>query len=136
MVSATVQANCVVRSRKELDFGTYDLKNMRGKPLLHRDGVLSIACTKGAAGVRISLNDGRHALKGRRRMREAHGKGEVDYQIYTSARRNEVWNDRHTVSYFPKTDRLVAISMYGKVPGGQKPRAGEYSDELTATVNF
>jgi spore coat protein U-like protein len=134
-VSAKVSADCVVNSPLALDLGTYGAANVKGKALVSNGRVLSIACTRGAAGVRIALNNGTHFSNANRHVLGPKSK-KVAYQIYTTKSLKTVWNATNTVAYAPKSDDATAIALYSKVPGGQKPPAGQYSDTLTATVDF
>jgi spore coat protein U-like protein len=134
-VSAKVSANCLVNSPLALDLGTYGSANVDGKALVNKGRVLSIACTRGSAGVRIALNNGSHFSNSQRHVLGPKKK-KVAYQIYTSDSHKTVWNSTNTVAYTTKSDAATAISLYSKVPGGQKPPPGQYSDTLTATVDF
>jgi len=135
-VSATVSTNCIIRSPVGLNFGTYKEFNQDGHALKGKGKVLSIACTKGSTGVRIALDDGRHFSHNHRHMLGPKRHDKVVYEIYTTAKRNVVWNKINTVSYVPVNDQPAAITMYGRVPGKQKPPPGEYSDTLVASVDF
>jgi len=134
-VTASVSANCRVNSPVALSLGTYGSSNAGGKALAGNGKVLSIACTKGTAGVRIALNNGTHFSNSKRHVLGPNSK-KVSYQIYTNSGLTTVWNSKNTVAYTPKSDVATAIEMYSKVPGGQKPPPGQYSDTLTATVDF
>jgi len=124
-----------VNARLALDLGTYGSKNVKGKALVSKGRVLSIACTRGSAGVRIALNNGAH-FSGSDRHVLGPKKKKVAYEIYTTANLKTVWNATNTVAYTPKSDAATTISLYSKVPGGQAPPPGQYTDTLTATVNF
>jgi spore coat protein U-like protein len=126
----------VLRAPESLNFGSYGPENLKGEALKGAADVFTIACTKNTPGVKIALNNGRHFNHGRRHLEHFRGKAHVIYQIYTNARRNVVWNETNTVAYIARSGQPTAITMYGKVPGDQKVIAGEYSDTLTATVNF
>ena len=134
-ISANVSANCRVNSPLALDLGTYGSANVKGTALVGKGRVLSIACTRGSAGVRIALNNGTHFSNSKRHVLGPQSK-KVAYQIYTTANLTTVWNSANTVAYSPKSSNATAIALYSKVPGGQKPPAGQYSDTLTATVDF
>lgn len=134
-VSAKVSANCLVNSPLALDLGTYGAKNVNGKALLGKGRVLSIACTRGTPGVRIALNNGTHFSNSKRHVLGPKSK-KVAYQIYTTNNLTTVWNSANTVGYTPTSSAATTIALYSKVPGGQNPPPGQYSDTLTATVNF
>jgi spore coat protein U-like protein len=134
-VSAKVSANCVVNAPLALDLGTYGSSNVNGKALIGKGRVLSIACTRGSTGVRIALNNGTHFSNSKRHVLGPKSK-KVAYQIYTTDTLNTVWNSTNTVGYAPKSSAATTIALYSKVQGGQNPPPGQYSDTLTATVNF
>jgi spore coat protein U-like protein len=134
-VTANVAANCLVNSPLALDLGTYGAANVKGKALVGKGRVLSIACTRGSAGVRIALNNGTHFSNANRHVLGPKSK-KVAYQIYTTKGLATIWNATNTVAYTPKSSAATTISLYSKVPGGQKPPPGQYSDTLTATVDF
>lgn len=134
-VTASVTANCRLNSPVALALGTYGSSNAGGKALVGNGKVLSISCTKNAPAVRIALNNGTHFSNSKRHVAGPNSK-KVAYQIYTGSNLKTVWNSSNTVAYTPRSSAATSISMYSKVPGGQKPPPGQYSDTLTATVNF
>ena len=135
-VTASVQANCVLRSPLELNFGVYKAAERGSAPLDAVGNVLWIACTKGSPSVNIALDNGQSFNGAHRNLRSTNGRDLVAYEIYTSANHSSAWNLVQTLSYVALTARPSVIAMYGRVFGGQRPKAGRYSDTLLALVNF
>lgn len=133
VVTARVDANCVVHSASALNFGTY-VWTHAGEPLDATANALTIACTRGATGVAIALGAGQHASGTYRGL--SSGNATVRYQVYTSPDRTVVWDVTNTVQYVPVNSQPVDISMYGRVVANEQPPPGLYSDVLLAAVNF
>ena len=135
-VTAKVQSNCVLHSPLALDFGVYNPATQAGGPLDVVGSVLTVACTRGAPGVSIALDNGDAYGDSHRNLQSGNGRDLVGYEIYTDATHSTVWNMIQTVAYVPASNAATAISMYGRVLGGQKPHPGHYADTLLAMVNF
>ncbi len=136
-VTAAVAANCIVRTKAAVEFGTYNTaEHARGGPLDVTAQAVSIACTKGAAGVSIGLDQGEFAHGAHRGMEGGAGSAPVAYDIYTTEQRSTVWNAVNTVAYAPQSSRPVSIPLYGRIPAGQTVAPGRYADVLLAMVNF
>ncbi|HET9393306.1 MAG TPA: spore coat U domain-containing protein [Candidatus Rubrimentiphilum sp.] len=133
-VKTAVAANCALQSPQGIDFGTYD-PSSNGTVDAQVDA-LQIQCTKGSAGVSIALDNGQYYNGTHRTMRTAGGNGAVFYEIYTAAARSVVWNRTQTVTYVAATSQPVKITLYGRVLGATAATPGDYSDTLTALVNF
>jgi spore coat protein U-like protein len=134
-VKAAVAADCAVQSPQSIDFGTYTPGS--NSTVDATADALQIACTKGATGVTIGLDNGQYYTAGHRSMRGSGGSGAVYYEIYTASARNVIWNRTQTVTYMPVSGQPVKLTLYGRVLGSTtSPDAGDYSDTLTALVNF
>lgn len=132
-VRANVAADCSLQSPTSIDFGTYSA----GSTIDATADALQIACTKGASGVAVGLDDGQNYSGGHRAMRGTGGSSAVYYEIYTASARNIVWNRTQTVTYMPTTRQPAKLTLYGRVLGAtDSPAPGNYSDTLTALVNF
>lgn len=134
-VTATVTANCVVTAPVALDFGTYDTSTAVGSPVDTRADALSIACTNGAPGVTIGLDQGRRYADAHRNLQSTDD-ATVAYDVFTSPDYSTEWNLVQTVAFSSTSTQPAAIPLYGRVLPGQKPHPGRYSDSLTAVVNF
>lgn len=66
------------------------------------------------------------------------GLGALDCNLYVDPDRLQVWGDGTGGSLtVPSTFVLGAnLSIYGRVPAGQNPRAGTYVDTIVVTVTF
>lgn len=133
IVTARVDANCIVHSSAALNFGTYVWTGTGGE-VDATANALTIACTRGAPGIKIALGTGQHASGSYRGLRS--GSTTLRYQVYTSADRTVVWDMVNTVQYVPSNSQPVDIPMYGRVVTDERPRPGLYSDVLLAAVNF
>jgi len=63
-ISATVTANCTIAATSAIAFGNYDPLVTHAAAPLNATGGLSVACTKGAPGVKIGLGTGANAAAG------------------------------------------------------------------------
>jgi spore coat protein U-like protein len=132
-VSATVINNCNIGATN-LSFGTAGVLGAGINAL----GSLSVTCTNGDAW-RISLNGGGSGNVAARNMQRQGGGGSVSYQLYTDAARSVPWGDGSA-----GTTRVTgtgsgtsqAATVYGRVPPQATPLPGNYSDTITATIEF
>lgn len=136
-VTATVIQNCTI-SASALAFGSYDpvVANASSSQNLDATSTLTVACTKGAAAVTVGLDQGTST---NRTMTDTASGGALTYQLYSDASRTTIWGTTagSTVGYSPVSKNSVAITVYGRVPGGQDVPVGTgYLDKVTATINF
>lgn len=135
-VTAAVPANCVLRSPNSLDFGHYKAAQTRSGAVDVNTNVLSIACTKGAPGVSIAIDNGRNYSGTHRNLEAGAGKSLIAYEIYTTPDHSTAWTTVNRLAYVPASDAATDIPMYGRAYPGQNPRPGHYDDTVTAMVNF
>lgn len=134
-VTASVAANCSITSTS-VSFGAYD-------PLATTDltanGSVTVRCTKGAA-VTVDLNGGGQATGAFNQMASATG-GMLRYQLFRDESHSQRWNNStnggSSLSFTSTSMAPVVSTMYGVVEQGQDaPVATDYTDTVTATVNF
>jgi spore coat protein U-like protein len=138
-VTANVANNCTITSTT-LAFGPYDPLSAHATAPLDAAGSVTITCTKGAVTT-IGLNAGNNSASasGTTRAMSNGSGGFLSYEIYQDSGRNTFWGntgaDRLTPGPAP-SKAARAFPTYGRVPGGQDPDSGAYTDIVTATVNF
>lgn len=135
-VTATVQANCILRSPNSLDFGHYSSAQASSRTIDANANVLSIACTKGVPGASISLDNGSNYSGTHRNLGSRDGKSLIAYEIYTSPDHSTSWTTINTLSYVPTSDAATDVPMYGRAFPGPSPHPGHYVDTVMAMVNF
>ena len=140
-VSASVANNCTI-STGALAFGGYDPIVSNLSSPLDGTGTVTIACTKGASTT-IGLDTGTHAGNASgttRAMSDGAGTPSyLSYEIYQDSSRSTVWSNSGGGLYTPAAAPSKAgrsYTVYGRVPAGQDPPAGSFTDTVTATVNF
>jgi len=140
-VTATVSNNCTI-STAALAFGAYDPIVTHASTALDGTGTVTIACTKGATTT-IGLDTGTHAgnaVGTTRAMSDGAGSPSyLSYELYQNSSRTTVWSNSGGGLYTPAAAPSKAArsyTVYGRVPSGQDPPAGSFSDSVTATVNF
>lgn len=136
-VQATVGNSCTI-SGGTLNFGAYDpFAGTANDNTMN----LTVRCTQGAAtwvGLDNGVNGG-----GTSRVMVA-GAETLNYELYREAGRSTVWgvNDPLTATTslgvsHTGTGADAAVTVYGRIPAGQTGAdAGNYSDTVTATINF
>jgi spore coat protein U domain-containing protein, fimbrial subunit CupE1/2/3/6 len=143
-VTASVATVCTVTSTP-VAFGAYDPIITNAAAALNATGTLTVTCTRGTAStVWVGLNPGSNAASavGTTRAMSAAGPVYLSYELYTDSGRTAVWGNTQAtgggVTFAagagltdPKT-----LTVYGQVPGAQNASAGNYSDSVTATVNY
>lgn len=131
--TATVVNNCNI-SAGNLNFGTAGILSAG----LSASSSLSVKCTNNDA-YRVSLNGGGSGNVAARVMQRQGGGGSVNYQLYTDLAHTQVWGDGSgstTRVTATGTGITQAITVYGSVPAQTTPMPGNYSDTITATIEF
>ena len=140
-VTASVAANCTIAATG-INF-TYDPIGANATIAASAAGSVTIACTKGS-GPSIGLNAGTHAgaVAGVTRAM-ANGTNLLGYELYQPAAapgNGGVWTDIGGANPLnPGASPSKASRTYpvtGSIPAGQDVAVGNYSDTITATVNF
>ena len=135
-VNATVVPTCTV-SAAALNFGA-------AIPTLITANIdaltnLSATCTNGAPfTVALSTGNGVGATAAVRRMMSGAVNG-VNYALYQNAARTRLWGDGTSgtsINSLTGTGALQTIPVYGRIPTGQSPAVGTYTDVITVTVTF
>jgi spore coat protein U-like protein len=130
------EAACTITVNSTVAFGTY---NVFATNPLDTTGQISFRCTRNShPTVQISLTRGGSTTWTSRRM--AMGGNTLLYNIYQDAARTMIWGDGSPgtfvyTSVYPGTGR-VYLSLYGRIPSGQDPAVGAYSDTVTVVINF
>jgi spore coat protein U-like protein len=141
-ITATVGANCTITANT-IDFGSYDPIRANRSSALTGTGTVSIACTKGSAPI-IGLNAGIHAgaVSGVTRAM-SNGTDMLGYELKQPAAapgNGGIWTDVGGANPLNpgvspgKAARSFTIA--GSIPAAQDVAVGNYTDTVTATVNF
>ena len=129
-VSATVQATCSINA-SPLPFGTYTSDELDGST------TLAVSCTNTTDyDVGLDAGTGPDATVDVRKM--ANGRQLLDYTLYSDSGRTAVWggtSGRDTVSG-TGTGSEQTLTVYGRIPSGQLPTPGSYTDTITATITY
>lgn len=146
-ISTTVIPNCTIATTP-VAFGNYDpvvanattpLTNPSG------NGTVAIACAKGATP-KISLGFGSNASGSTRRM--GNGIDFLTYELYqppsstpgaACGELTKVWGTEGAAIFtaaVPTTIEAQTYNICGRIAAAQNVSVGNYSDTVTATVNF
>jgi spore coat protein U-like protein len=139
-VSAAVTATCSI-STVNMNFGSYDPITTHATTPLDVNGSVIIACTRGA-NTWIDLSPGSNTgnAVGTTRAMAAGGGNYLSYELYQNNTFSTVWGVGNPGNGFvPPVSPSRAprtFTIYGRIPAGQDSAVGNYSDTVTATVNF
>jgi spore coat protein U-like protein len=149
-VTATVSQGCSISTTTALAFGAYDPIGANATAALNATGQISVACSKGATGLTIGMNNGTHVVGTQRQMQGATATDILLYNLFQpptnvpgvacAATGTIPWNTTApagvlTLSNAPsKAARLYNVC--GTIPGGQDATTGAYTDTVIATLNF
>ncbi len=145
-VSASVSTVCTITAAP-IAFGAYDpvTANATGGADLYANGSVTVTCTKGAPNVWIDLNAGTHSgnAVGTTRAMASIAPDYLSYELYKANPNpapGAIWatgNGTGGVTYNSASAKTAtAITVFGRVPQGQDPTAGAYTDSVTATINY
>jgi spore coat protein U-like protein len=133
---AFAQAPSCTISVTSVAFGTYNVFNTATDD---STGTITYRCNATAANISITLSDGSSSTFSPRTMRRG---GEVlNYNLYRNAARTNVWGDGTggTSVYTranPPNNSNVNVTIYARIPALQDVSAGNYSDTVSAVINF
>ena len=135
-VSASVAANCLVVTGGTMSFGAYDPLVANDTANLDADGTFTVRCTRGVTA-QVGLDNGANYLGGTRRMRVGATANYLNYSLFSDGGRTTAWdNAASRVSYSATNKTAFAMTIYGRVPGGQDPTVGSYVDTVSAVAEF
>lgn len=154
-VSAAVKQNCTI-STTALAFGDYDPVTANSSTALTGTATVTITCSKGTTtggsnGPQIGLSTGGHPSGSIRRMEHSVSTGVfLIYELYKpttnapgavcpAAGSGTIWTDvtpDWLVTDIPADKNARTYNICGVVSAGQDAPVGNYTDTVTATVNF
>ena len=133
--AALAETACLFTTVAGVGFGAYDVFSER--PNNQGVGSIGIDC-KGAGNTvfDVSLSTGQSQSYVTRTLRA--GANLLNYNLYTSAGRTQVWGDGSGASSVMQVqkNKPVALDIFGQIPAGQDVAVGSYSDAIVVTVNF
>jgi len=129
-VSALVQSGCTVVGGT-LDFGAYNAG--QPNPL---DGSGTIRLENCTGTVTIEMDGGSSGNVNDRAMRAGSGSDRLRYQLYVDPARTRVWGTGTNAYQLMVLVNSLVVTVYGRIPGGQRVPPGRYTDTVNVTVNF
>lgn len=132
--SASVPNRCTIAAAGNLGFGTRP--GLIASPIDH-SSTLDFTCTRRTPW-NVSLDNGRNAAGGSRRMRLGTSNSYVRYELYRDPARSLRWGTTpgSDTASGTGTGAAQSLTVHGRVPGGQAVPAGNYSDVVTVTVTY
>ena len=148
-VSASVTQACSISTTSALAFAAYDPIGANASTALNATGQISVACSKGASGLTIGMDNGTHVAGAQRQMIGGTAANLLQYNIFQPPS-----STPSTACTFPGTTAWTAsggglltltsapaktarvYNVCGTVPGGQDVSADTYTDTVGATINF
>ena len=129
-VSANVQATCAINANP-LAFGTYSSSQLDAAT------TIGVNCTNTTTySVSLDTGSGTGATVAQRKM--SNGAQTLTYTVYSDSARSALWGttvNTNTVAG-TGTGSSQLLNVYGRIPAGQLPTPGAYSDTLTATITY
>ena len=145
-VTASVNQNCTIPATTTLAFGSYDPVVTNLSSALNVSTTIAVTCTKGASTIRLDMgatgNTGHCTGTTRCMVNSGHY---LNYDLYQDSGHTTVWS---TGTGSPGGETLSpaswgatnpdTVTIYGQIPGGQDANvsSGNYTDSITATINF
>ena len=114
-----------------VNFGIYDPG--LGTPS-DSTGMFTFDCSNGSARATLSLSVGAGTYTTRQMVL---GGDRLDYNLYRDAARTQIWGDGTAPSStWTNIRRRTPMTIYGRIPAGQFPAAGNYADTITLTILY
>jgi len=129
-----------------VSFGVYDATLVTPTDSV---GNVTVRCSHAGGGAAktsytVALSGGSSGTFARRTMRA--GKSALDYNLFSSAARTQVWGNGSSGSTLVGGSLLVnpgqfttnenVHSIYGRIPALQSPEPGNYADTILVTLSF
>jgi spore coat protein U-like protein len=133
--SAQSSSSCTI-SVTSIAFGSYNVFTTTADD---STGTITFRCNAAAANISIALSDGSSSTFSPRTLRN--GSEVLQYNLYRNAARTTIWGDGTggTSVYTnanPPNNTNVNVTIYGRIPAQQDVSAGNYSDTVSAVINF
>lgn len=134
--SAFAQSPSCTISVTSVAFGNYNVFTTTPDD---SNGTITYRCNSSAVNISISLSDGSSSTFSPRTLRKD---GEIlSYNLYRNAARTQIWgNGTGGTSVYtranPPNNQNVNVTVYGRIPALQDVSAGNYSDTVSAVINF
>jgi spore coat protein U-like protein len=130
-VTAAVQSNCAI-SAASLSFGTYT------GVLVNINSTVKVTCTN-TTPYNVGLNAGTAtgATVTTRKM-TGPALATLAYSLFSNSGRTTNWGNTVGTDTVAKTGNgaAQALTVYGRLPAGQYPTPGNYTDTIIATVTY
>ena len=129
-VSSMVAAICTI-SAGTLGFGTYS------GTAANATATVSVNCT-GTAPYSVAMGGGNN-LSGSLRRMAGPGGSYLNYQLYSDSARVTPWGDDSALGARKAgtgSGSAQSLTVYGRIPAGQYPGPGSYSDSVLVTVEY
>jgi spore coat protein U-like protein len=128
----TSVAGCIISSSSGIFFGNYS----SGSPL-NINGTVQFLCTTTTPWT-ISSNAGTTSGGTIPNRLLANGSNTLPYQLYTDSTYTTIFGNGTSGSSFTGVfdNGYKTLTIYGKVPSGNYPLPGSYSDSITITLTY
>ena len=128
-------ASCTI-SVTSVAFGNY---NVFATTPADSTGTITYRCSSSPFLIWITLSDGSSSTFNPRTLRR--GSETLTYNLYRDATRATIWGDgtggtSAYTRFFPPSNQNVSVPIYGRIPAQQDVSAGNYTDTVSAVINF
>lgn len=130
-VSATVLSTCALTGGV-IAFGTYTSAQ------LDQTGTLTVLCTSAVPyTVALDAGAGSGATIAARKMTGSAG-GTLNYALYRETGRTSNWGNTGAADTVAGNGSGIVqtLTVYGRIPAGQTPIVGAYTDTVTVTLTY
>jgi spore coat protein U-like protein len=153
VATATVSQACSITTKTDLVFGSYDPIGTNSTAALNATGQVSVACSKGASGLKIGIDNGTHLAGTQRNMAGTLATNLLAYNIFQPPSNSPGaacvftgngtggtgWTNADAGSLSISGSPGVVARAYnvcGSIPSGQDATVDTYKDTVNATINF
>ncbi|ASU38679.1 spore coat protein [Herbaspirillum sp. meg3] len=129
--SAAVLATCTIVG-SAIAFGTYSSTQV------DQSGTIAVVCTNGISySIGLDAGAGTGATTAVRKLTGSSG-GTLNYTLYRDAARTSNWGSTiGTDTQAGNGNGIVQnLTVYGRIPSGQTPQTGTYTDTVTITLTY
>lgn len=136
-ISASVSANCSIKTTQALSFGGYNHISTNASNPLESTGKVEVACTTGSTNPSISIGQGGSYDTTNATRRLTDGTNFLAYKLYQDRSYTTEWSNGAGNEVAATADgSFVEYIVYGRIGSNQNVPVGNYSDNVLVTVTF
>ncbi|MEH2244839.1 Csu type fimbrial protein [Nostoc sp.] len=131
VLPALSECNVTISS---VNFGSYDVFDGSNETSTGSIFYNCSSATPVPTSITIDLSQGNGLSYTPRKL--TFGSNYLNYNLYLDAAGSQIWGDGTNSDHYISSTLTDTVTIYGIIPARQNAKVGNYTDSITATVNF